>query len=75
MTRIPLRMSGESVGLWEALQENDTSTMRTLLASGSNIEAATKKDGWSLLHAAAYTKGNLRMVKLLLDHNADVNAK
>ena len=65
-------MSGD---LWEALRGKDISAMRNLLESGASIESATKTDGWTLLHAAAYTKGNLRMVRLLLDHKADVNAK
>ena len=66
------KMSGD---LWEALRGKDISAMRNLLESGASIESATKTDGWALLHAAAYTKGNLRMVKLLLEHKADVNAK
>ena len=66
-------MSGE---LWDAVRrDNDTPKTRKLLENGASIEMATKSDGWTLLHSAAYTKGNLRMVKLLLEHKADVNAK
>ena len=61
--------------LWEALRGNNTSKAKELLGNGADLEEATKRDGWSLLHAAAYTKGNLRMVKLLLNHKADVNAR
>ena len=61
--------------LWEALRGNNTSKVKELLENGADLEGATKRDGWSLLHAAAYTKGNLRMVKLLLDYKADVNAR
>ena len=67
-----MRMSDE---LWEALRGNSTSKVKELLKNGADLEGATKRDGWSLLHAAAYTKGNLRMVKLLLNHKADVNAR
>ena len=65
-------MSGE---LWDAVRGNDTSKVKKLLENGTSIGTATKSDGWTLLHSAAYTKGNLRMVKLLLLHKADVNAK
>ena len=65
-------MSGE---LWESLRGNNASKVKELLEQGADLEGATKNDGWSLLHAAAYTKGNLRMVKLLLDYKADVNAR
>ena len=65
-------MSGE---LWDSLRGNNTSKVKELLEQGADLEGATKSDGWSLLHAAAYTKGNLRMVKLLLDYKADVNAR
>ena len=61
--------------LWEALRGNNTSKAKELLGNGADLEEATKRDGWSVLHAAAYTKGNLRMVKLLLNHKADVNAR
>ena len=65
-------MSGE---LWDSLRGNNTSKVKELLEQGADLEGATKNDGWSLLHAAEYTKGNLRMVKLLLDYKADVNAR
>ena len=61
--------------LWVPLRENRHAQLKQLLEGGADVRAATKPDGWSLLHDAAYTKGNLRMVKLLLLHNADVNAK
>ena len=61
--------------LWDALRGNNTSKVKELVENGADLEGATKRDGWSLLHAAAYTKGNLRMVKLLLNHRADVNAR
>ena len=32
------------------------------------------RDGWTLLHFAAY-KNHVEMAKLLLEHHADVNAK
>merc|ERR1711963_1122116 len=61
--------------LWEALKANSYAKLKSLLESGAGAKDATKQDGWSLLHEAAYHKGNLRIVKLLLQHNADVNAK
>ena len=61
--------------LWDALKANSYAKLKSLLEGGAVVRDATKQDGWSLLHEAAYHKGNLRMVKLLLQHNADVNAK
>ena len=61
--------------LWDALKANSYAKLKSLLESGADAKDATKQDGWSLLHEAAFHKGNLRMVKLLLQHNADVNAK
>ena len=59
--------------LWPALKSHDE--LKQILEGGADVNAATKQDGWSLLHDAANVKGNLRMVKLLLQHKADVNAK
>ena len=61
--------------LWNAVRGNNTSKVKELLKHGADLAGATQIDGWSLLHAAAYIKGNLRMVKLLLDYKADVNAR
>ena len=70
-----LAMSHLAADLWGALKENSHAQLKHLLESGVDVSAATKPDGWSLLHDAAYFKGNYRMVKLLLQHNADANAK
>ena len=61
--------------LWAALRENRHAKVKQLLETAADANVATKPDGWSLLHEAASSKGNLRMVKLLLQHNADVNAR
>ena len=70
-----MAMSDLAADLLAALKENSHAQLKHLLESGADVSAATKPDGWSLLHDAAYFKGNSRMVKLLLQHNADVNAK
>ena len=70
-----LAMSDLAADLWAAVKENNHAQLKHLLESGVDVSAATKPDGWSLLHDAAYFKGNYRMVKLLLQHNADANAK
>ena len=59
--------------LWAAIKSH--AKLKQLLVGGADVNVATKQDGWSLLHDAAYVKGNLRIVKLLLQHKADVNAK
>ena len=61
--------------LWAAVKENKYAQLKQLLEGGADVNVATKQDGLSLLHDAAYVQGNLRIVKLLLQHNADVNAK
>ena len=63
--------------LWAALRENRHARVKQLLEgeAGADVNVATKPDGWSLLHDASYSKGNLRMVKLLLQQKANVNAK
>ena len=61
--------------LWAALRENRHARVKQLLEGEADVNVATKPDGWSLLHDASYSKGNLRMVKLLLQQKADVNAK
>jgi len=66
-------MSDMGADLWPALKSH--AELKQLLEGGADVNAATKPDGWSLLHDAAYVKGNLRIVKLLLQHKADVNAK
>merc|ERR1712172_291617 len=72
---VNLAMSHLAADLWGALKDNSHAQLKHLLESGVDVSAATKPDGWSLLHDAAYLKGNYRMVKLLLQHNADANAK
>ena len=66
-------MSDMGADLWPALKSH--AELKQLLEGGADVNAATKPDGWSLLHDAAYVKGNLRIVKLLLQHKANVNAK
>ena len=69
-------MSDLAADLWAALKDNSHAQLKHLLESGVDVSVATKPDdGWSLLHDAAYSKGNHRMVKLLIQHKADVNAK
>ena len=59
----------------EIMKEIGYAELKQLLESGADVKVATKPNGWSLLHDAAQCKGNVQTVKLLLQHNADVNAK
>jgi len=56
------------------VQNNDTLAVRFFLEAGINTEERDSIDHWTPLMHAAY-KGNLDMVRLLLDHGADVFAK
>lgn len=58
--------------LWVAVCENNISIAPLLLEYGANVNYAHKQFNMSLLCRAS-SNGNEKMVKLLLDHNADVN--
>ena len=57
---------GDIVG---AVFAGDVPGVEELLDRGFDIDQRTEPDGWTLLHAAAYT-GNVRMVELLLSRGA-----
>lgn len=57
--------------LW-AVRRGHVGTLKALLASGANV--FTKSTGKTALHEAA-TRGNCAAAKLLLDANADVDAR
>lgn len=45
-----------------------------LVLSEERLIDSNKQNPWTALHAACYNGGNLEIVKLLLDHGANVNA-
>lgn len=56
--------------LMMAALKGEVGIARTLLARGAKVN----KPGWSALHYAA-TGGNVEMIKLLLDHGANIEAR
>ena len=61
--------------LTQAVAEGDLDKVRTLIASGSDVnEGDENYDGITALFIAV-ENGNLDMIRLLLEHHADVNAK
>lgn len=57
-----------------ACYENEQCVQR-LIKAGADI-SATDENSWpSMLHAACYYGGMLRIAKILIDHGADVNAR
>lgn len=59
--------------LLDKVKNKDVSAVETLLSKGENINAANEQ-GNTALHYAVAT-GNVRMVELLLAHDADMNIK
>lgn len=59
--------------LLNKVKNKDVSAVETLLSKGENINAANEQ-GNTALHYAVAT-GNVRMVELLLAHDADMNIK
>src|SRR6266481_3428903 len=57
---------------YQAIRNNDLSTLRTLLKT-SDVNLKDQKESTPLLYAAAF--GSVDAVKILLDAGADVNAK
>ena len=65
-----------SVDLFRAIQRHDVRRVAELLAQGANANA-TNEDGWTALQIAideTVDGGSPEVVRLLLDHGANVNA-
>lgn len=62
-------LSGESTDLWSLLQTKRFDRAEALLSEGAYVDA--KRSGSSALHRAV-NAGNLKAVKFLLEHGADV---
>ena len=61
------------VGLWRTVRAGNLEEAETLLKDGANVEARDRY-GWSLLHYACF-HNHVSIVRFLLEHGADVNAK
>jgi outer membrane protein assembly factor BamB len=59
--------------LWEAARRGDTKAVQRLLGSGVDVNARTRYGGTALSFAA--DKGQVEVVRLLLERGADANAK
>lgn len=59
--------------LWAAAKKGDAAKVKTLLAKGAPVNAKTPYGATALSFAA--DKGHLEVVKVLLEHKADVNVK
>ncbi|MCL7987325.1 ankyrin repeat domain-containing protein [Sphingobacterium sp. lm-10] len=57
--------------LFQAIQNNDTTKVKEYVTSGSSVDIVDAR-GYTPTILAAY-HGNLRMLKLLLDHGANAN--
>ncbi len=61
------------VGLWRAIRAGNLEEAETLLKDGADVEVRDR-DGWSLLHYACF-HNHVSIVRFLLEHGTDVNAK
>lgn len=59
--------------LIDAVLENDLEKAQALLKEGTDIHQKDEQ-GWAPIHHAA-SQGNMEMITLLLQYNADINAK
>ncbi|KAF4518372.1 hypothetical protein B566_EDAN007099 [Ephemera danica] len=59
-----------------AVQNENLGLMKMLLDRGVNVEATTKEEGYTALHIASSSyRSSVEMLKLLVSHNANINAK
>jgi hypothetical protein len=70
---VPAHKSPES--LFAAVERGDLVAVQHALAAGADVEARDARTGWTpLMAAAASPHADAELVRLLLDHGADVNA-
>ena len=63
-----------SQGIFDACRNGDTSTIKAMIKENSDTVNCRNEGGFTPLIIAGY-RGQLEVVKLLLKHKADVNAK
>lgn len=66
-------IASKTEAITDAVRRGDYDAVEQALAKGANVNTTDKKDGWSLLHTAAYL-GHYSIVKLLLSRGANVQA-
>lgn len=65
--------ANDAQSLIDAVQQDDISTIKTLLAKGVDVNAKDNYGATALMYA--FQDGHSEIVKTLLDNGADVNAK
>jgi ankyrin repeat protein len=70
---LPLQLLSGQSGLIQAVQNNDIDVVTAFLKAGQDPNVKAKDDLFPLYIAAANNR--VDMVKLLLDHHADINAR
>jgi serine/threonine protein kinase len=60
--------------LFEAIEKDDVETVSSLTEQGADLNTKDPKGGWCCLHKAA-SRGNRKMVELLLRNGASIGAK
>jgi len=69
------RQHGHDMALYDAINKNDDDALTTALANGGNVNADLEGYGFTPLIAASKLEGRSAIVKVLLDHGANVNAQ
>jgi len=69
-------ISKEDQDFYYAVKRGDTAAVVAALRRGANINTfCDDRDGLTALHQAAYEFGSIKMMKVLLNHGANINAR
>ena len=63
----------DSASLFQAVQSGNSDQVKTILQSQPTLVNDSQADGFTPLHLAA-KKGDGELIKVLLEHGADINA-
>lgn len=73
-SEVDRRQNSDAQGFFEACASGATEKARELVGKNPELVRLTDKQGWTGLHAAAQ-RGHTEIVRLLLQHGADPNAR
>ncbi len=71
---VPIFNSGQVSALMLAVQTGDPLVVKTLLQAGADPNLSAREGGRTSLHYAVEAPGRLEVLRLLIDHGADLDA-